>query len=121
MPAEIAARAFDPVFTTKGKGTGLGLSQVYGMARQAGGVGRIEARRPRGTTVSLLLVAAEVEGGGQVKIDPVAGEPAPVSRKILVVDDDAEVRQFLTDSLDSLGFEVATAPDGETGLALMSQ
>src|SRR5215475_6594826 len=57
MSAEVAAKAFDPFFTTKGagKGTGLGLSQVYGMARQAGGVARIQSMPQQGTTVRLLL------------------------------------------------------------------
>ena len=59
MSAEVAARAFDPFYTTKGvgKGTGLGLSQVYGIARQAGGTARIESQLGQGTTIRVLLRA----------------------------------------------------------------
>ena len=122
MLAEVAARAFDPFFTTKGvgKGTGLGLSQVYGMARQAGGIARIEPRHPHGTTVSLLLVATEVEHLGETLLPGSVAGPVVRDRKILVVDDDAEVRQFLAESLDSLGFKVATADGGEAALALLA-
>ncbi len=57
MPADVVSRAFDPFFTTKalGQGTGLGLSQVYGMARHAGGIARIDSRPGEGTIVTLLL------------------------------------------------------------------
>lgn len=65
MPASVAARAFEPFYTTKevGKGTGLGLSQVYAMARQAGGAARIERAERAGTTIvlSLPLVETAVE------------------------------------------------------------
>ena len=55
MPADVITRAFDPFFTTKGvgKGTGLGLSQVYGMARQAGGIARLVSKPGEGTTVRI--------------------------------------------------------------------
>ncbi len=57
MTAEVSARAFEPLFTTKGpgKGTGLGLSMVYGFARQSGGTATIRSKPGRGTTVTLLL------------------------------------------------------------------
>src|SRR5215217_4930918 len=57
MPPEVLERVFEPFFTTKpqGQGTGLGLSQVWGFARQSGGLVRIESAPGRGTTVRLLL------------------------------------------------------------------
>ncbi len=118
MPAEVMARAFDPFFTTKGvgKGTGLGLSQVYGAVRQAGGTVRIDSRLGEGTTVRLFLPQtctreqqddARVDGVGQ-------GE---ISARVLVVDDDPDVRRFMLESLDALGLEVTTAEDGPSGLS----
>ncbi|WP_223861575.1 hybrid sensor histidine kinase/response regulator [Geminicoccus harenae] len=72
MPAEVAARACEPFFTTKevGKGSGLGLSQVYGFARQSGGAVRIETRPGAGTTIVLVLPRAQAAGHG-------ASLPAP--------------------------------------------
>lgn len=117
MPPEVMAKAFDPFFTTKGvgKGTGLGLSQVYGIARQAGGRARIESRLDAGTTVRLMLRRTEEPVGlpGQSS----GGSAAPSrSATILVVDDDPDVRRFLVDSLDGLGFAVEVAEDGESAL-----
>ena len=117
MPPEVVARAFDPFFTTKGtgKGTGLGLSQVYGAMRQAGGAVRIESRPGLGTTVRLLLrrtddLAVDTEDQGTPERD------GRFSARILVVDDDPEVRRFLAEALDSLGFTVIEASDGYAGL-----
>jgi PAS domain S-box-containing protein len=123
MLAEIAARAFDPFFTTKGvgKGTGLGLSQVYGMAKQAGGIARIEDHKPRGTSVLLLLKSVE----RPVDFDhPVSEAPRPAqisSKTILVVDDDPDVRQFLSASLHDLGFRVIVAEDGPSALLALEK
>ncbi|MCJ2084223.1 PAS domain-containing sensor histidine kinase [Methylobacterium sp. J-090] len=121
MPADVAARAFEPFFTTKGvgKGTGLGLSQVYAMASQAGGTARIERHLPRGTTIviSLPLVRTAPEAAP----DHAATGPSVTyeARKVLVIDDDPDVRRFLSASLESLGFDVVVAEDGERGLAAL--
>jgi PAS domain S-box-containing protein len=118
MPPEVVARAFDPFFTTKdvGKGTGLGLSQVYGIARAAGGTARIESRPGEGTTVRLLL-RQTAEALPQA---PEESATAPAAKanaaSVLVVDDDADVRRFLHDSLEALGYKVRLAADGRAGL-----
>ncbi len=118
MPPEVAARAFDPFFTTKrvGEGTGLGLSQVYGIARQGGGTARIESQAGSGTTVRLFLRRTEAE----CRPEESYGEEQEVqlrgSATLLVVDDDPDVRAFLADSLLSLGYKVAEAIDGHSGL-----
>ncbi|HSC60601.1 MAG TPA: PAS domain S-box protein, partial [Rhizomicrobium sp.] len=123
MPAEVIARAFDPFFTTKGvgKGTGLGLSQVYGMAQQAGGIARIRSTSGQGTTVSIFL-RATAEGAAQnVRAAQREDLDMAAPATILVVDDDPGVRQFLADSLDSFGYAVLEAENGEAGLEMLSR
>jgi PAS domain S-box-containing protein len=123
MPPEVAARAFDPFFTTKGvgQGTGLGLSQVYASAKQAGGAARIETTPGRGTTVRLLLRRVDVDFAPLGEAAAGLEETSALAAKILVVDDDAEVRGFLLDSLESLGFQALEAEDGYAGLAALDR
>jgi len=121
MSASDAARAFDPFFTTKGvgKGTGLGLSQVYGMARQAGGVARIQSRPSLGTSVILLLKSVETPPESVVTKHHADIPAELIERTVLVIDDDPDVRHFLSDSLESLGYRVLLAEDGEKGLSIL--
>ncbi|CAH2782353.1 MAG: Sensory box sensor histidine kinase/response regulator (EC [Candidatus Burkholderia crenata] len=114
---ELLSRVFDPFFTTKpvGKGTGLGLSQVYGIARQARGTARIHSEPGEGTTVELWLplrervtVEAEVAEQGE--------EISGAHERILVIEDDVDVRTFLVDCLKMLGYTVTEASHGRAGL-----
>ena len=126
MPEEVLARATEPFFSTKatGKGTGLGLAQVYGIAHQSGGTLRIESAPGRGTTVHLLLPLAQGEGKALADA-PAAPVPSRAGRigpsRILVIDDDREVRTFLSDSLRGLAHHVIEAEDGEGGLRLLAE
>ena len=122
MSAEVVARAFDPFFTTKdvGKGTGLGLSQVYGMARQAGGTVRIVSTPGRGTTIRILLRATSREAVTETAVARHHIETA-ARETILIVDDDPDVRQFLTDSLDTFGYKTIAAADGASGLDVLER
>ncbi|MFM0495305.1 ATP-binding protein [Paraburkholderia caledonica] len=117
IPPDIVSRVFDPFFTTKpiGKGTGLGLSQVYGIARQAGGTARLFSEEGTGTTVEVWLPLR----------DPVAPQAAEASnieanavgeKRVLVIEDDSEVRAMLVESLKMLGYHVTEAADGRAGL-----
>jgi CheY-like chemotaxis protein/two-component sensor histidine kinase len=124
MLPEVAARAFDPFFTTKGtgKGTGLGLSQVYASAKQAGGSARIESEEGAGTTVRLYLPRAASAVISPDLLD--RGRLLPISTKsarVLVVDDDPDVRGFLDASLKSLGYTTVLAEDGFAGLAALER
>lgn len=127
MPAEVMSRAFEPFFTTKGlgQGTGLGLSQVFGLIRQLGGHVAIRSQPGRGTQVSLYLPVV-----ADAVIQP-AAPPAPqaapgpamagASATVLVVEDDAQVREVAAEMLREAGFRVLAAADGREGLALLER
>lgn len=123
MDEETLARASEPFFTTKGigKGTGLGLSMAQGLAAQSGGRMSIESELGRGTTVELWLpvaqqapVKVQAEGGS----DP---QPEAVSRRILVVDDDALVLGNTAAMLEDLGHEVVKAESGAEALRIVKE
>jgi PAS domain S-box-containing protein len=123
MPPDVAARALDPFFTTKGvgKGTGLGLSQVYGIARQAGGSVRIDTSPGAGTTVRVLLPRTEPPAGAEAVVEPERAGSSGNDASILVIDDDPDIRRMLTASLDGLGYRVLEAPDGPAGLDALAR
>ena len=116
MTPDIIAKAFDPFFTTKetGKGTGLGLSQVYGFVKQSGGHVKIYSEPGEGTTVKIYLpriIAMADADDVDRNYGPMTGEAQEI---ILVVDDEAAVRQFSVDALNELGYRVLEA-DGYAG------
>ena len=119
MTAEVAGRATEPFFSTKplGKGTGLGLAQVYGIVRQSGGTLRIDSRAGEGTIVRLLLPRAEAGAVEDVAEGSTGGGAAAVpGARIFVVDDDDDIREFLADSLASLGHRAETMARAEAAL-----
>lgn len=120
MPDEVRARAFEPFFTTKevGKGSGLGLSMVYGFVRQSGGHITIDSEAGVGTTVTLYLPKADSMGKQQntpVPRDSAAGR----GEHILVVEDDADVRSLVTQTLTGIGYRVTDVSAAEEGLSLI--
>jgi PAS domain S-box-containing protein len=120
MPPEVAARAFEPFYTTKGpgRGTGLGLSQVFGIARLGGGTARIESRPGQGTIVRLLLRRTEA-GAGTEAAGPSRPEALGRAATVLVVDDDADVRHLLGEQVAILGARPELAADGPAALAAL--
>jgi len=118
MSAETQDHAFEPFFTTKGvgKGSGLGLSMVYGFVKQSGGHIEFETAKDRGTTFRLYLPASEQR--------PLALSAERSPRRlpgghetILCVEDDAIVREFVTQQLRALGYKaivVSNATDALT-------
>ena len=125
MPAEVAARATEPFFSTKplGKGTGLGLAQVYGIAQQTGGTLRIQSEPGRGTEVDILIPAADPPADAESGEDGAAAAAGPgaARAKVLVIDDDDDVRAFLIASLEGLGHDVVAAESGDEGLARLAE
>ncbi len=120
IPPEILARVLEPFFTTKevGKGTGLGLPMVYGLAQQSGGTVTIQSTAGTGTTVELYLSRAAVEQEDDRREDKTVASDAPKVR-ILLVDDDAEVRTVTAAYLTEMGHRVVEAADGASALDIL--
>ncbi|WPB59150.1 ATP-binding protein [Xylophilus sp. GOD-11R] len=121
MSPEIAARAIEPFFTTKerGKGTGLGLAQAHGFALQCGGDLRLFSVPGAGTTVELLLRETEAVAAEQIRpaaTQDDAGLMNAARKRLLVIDDDEDVRRVIVELLGSAGFEVTESADGRSGL-----
>jgi PAS domain S-box-containing protein len=122
MDAEVMAKVFDPFFTTKamGAGSGLGLSQVYGFVRQSGGHVKIYSEPGDGTTVKIYL--PRLFGAAEQKAAAADSPAIPTgdgSVTVLVVEDDAGVRNHAIESLRELGYMVIAADGAETALALI--
>ena len=120
MSAETIDRAFEPFFTTKeaGKGTGLGLSQVYGFMKQSGGHVKIYSESGEGTTIKLYLPRREgnelvISGDDDLNSERGGGET------ILIVEDDDGVRQYASEILRDLNYQVIEAKDSATALRLL--
>ena len=123
MPPEVRDRVFEPFFTTKEKarGTGLGLAMVYGFVKQSGGHVTIYSEDGLGTTINLYLPRADAASAAAAPsvsrsdLDPQARET------ILVVEDDARVRQLTIRRLELIGYQVLEAPDGPSAIAILER
>ena len=120
MSEDVAARAFEPFFTTKEKarGTGLGLSQVYGFARQSGGVARIDSAPGQGTAVTLLLPRCTKPVPPPVT--PIEHDAPAAVRRVLLVEDDPIVGAVMAAAVEELGYQVSWASSAEEALARLS-
>ncbi len=123
MSADVLERAFEPFYTTKevGKGTGLGLSQVYGFARQSGGVARIESKVGNGTTVRIYIPRAEEQAAAGADLHEGLHKTPPAAATILVVEDDPDVREMIVGILSDLGYQTLVAANGPEALAILSR
>jgi CheY-like chemotaxis protein len=121
MPASTLERVFEPFFTTKetGKGTGLGLSQVYGFIRQSGGHVKIYSEIGQGTSIKLYLPRYHGEETVVVEEEAPAGADQGRGETILVVEDDEGVRQYASEILRDLNYQVIEAKDSTSALRLL--
>lgn len=124
MSEEVLTKACEPFFTTKdvGKGTGLGLSTVYGFAKQSGGGLQIHSEIGKGTTISLYLPASKSDvasAGGRAEGAP--GKGGSSSVRVLVVEDQPQVRKHVEKLLSRAGYTVAAAEDAKAALSILEQ
>jgi len=119
MPKEVIDRAFEPFFTTKevGKGTGLGLSQIHGFAAQAGGRAEIGSEEGRGTTITFML--PRTEKNVALAVPSASMSDLPEGLRVLLVEDNPQVRDFAEGLLLDLGCKVVPADSAQAALKLL--
>ncbi|MBF0528643.1 MAG: response regulator, partial [Deltaproteobacteria bacterium] len=119
MDQETVLHIFDPFFTTKviGKGTGLGLASVYGIVKAHAGFITCRSSVGQGTTFKIYLPALASKDNSS---DKPAERQAPISgiETILLVDDEADIRDFTSSALRRLGYTTITATSGEEALEI---
>lgn len=117
MSEEVLAKALDPFFTTKavGKGSGMGLAQAYAFARQMGGDLALRNCEGRGLEVSIWLPRAGHDAAEAPEAEA-AIVPTRLCGRVLLVEDDALVRQTVQPALQQAGFEVEVAHDATQAL-----
>ena len=122
MTPEVAARIFEPFYTTKapGKGTGLGLSMVFGFMKQSGGHINVYSEPGRGTTFRLYLRPASTVGVAEDVEAPPLQPEAAAHETILVVEDNSQLRQIVVKQLIGLGFEVFEVDNAKRALELLA-
>ena len=111
IPEDLTTKIFDPYFTTKPAATGLGLAISYSIVKKHGGLLHLESTTPEGSTFTFYLRASD----GKLA----AGEPELPQRlyrfnhqRILIMDDEAAIRDLTSQLLGTLGYEVTAVPDG---------
>jgi CheY-like chemotaxis protein len=116
----IQPRIFEPFFTTKaqGMGTGLGLAAVYGAITEHGGAITVTSEVGKGTEFQILLPLLQ---GDAARVQATPQQPLDVSVRgtVLVIDDEAVIRQIAELTLRDMGYDVLTAEDGVVGVSLL--
>jgi CheY-like chemotaxis protein len=123
MAPEVLARCLEPFFTTKdrGRGSGLGLPTVYGLVRERGGQLHIESEAGKGTRIRVWLPLCK---DGSLSTDPDSDErwtpDRTISGRVLLVEDEADLRRMAVQTLVSIGLEVVDTGTGEEALEIFT-
>lgn len=117
MSQDVAARVFEPFFSTKAedRGTGLGLSTVHGIVAHHGGTIAVQTERGRGTRFTVVLPSAPLDDRTASDTETVT-DSRPGRAHVLVVDDDPLVRRAVRRVLRQRGYQVSSAADADAGL-----
>jgi signal transduction histidine kinase len=120
IPGSLLEKVFEPFFTTKdvGKGSGLGLSMVYGFVKQSNGHIKIYSEEGHGTAVKLYLPQAE--GLAAPATEAVISHGEHGDESILIVEDDALVREYVVAQIGRLGYHTLAASNATEGLAIIN-
>jgi hypothetical protein len=119
IPSDVQQRIFAPYFTTKGSegGTGLGLSTTQGILKNHGGLIKVDSEVGRGTRFAVYIPAAASPETDAAELS-VPSWPTGEGELILVIDDEASIREVLKETLEAHNYRVVTASDGAIGLVL---
>ena len=122
MSPEVQAHLFEPFFTTKqlGRGTGLGLATVYGIVKQSGGSIWVESQEGQGTTFQIYLPRSSEEAPKLIADTAALEELSVGGETILIVEDDAHVRELARTALLEWRYQVLEAADGKAAMQLVA-
>ena len=121
MTPDVVRRATEPFFTTKGPGTGLGLAMVHGFVQQSRGRLDIDSAPGQGTTVRMVFPVDAARDASTAQEEAEAAAQDCARARILVVEDNEDVRELAETMLESAGYTVVSAPSGEQALHLLDE
>jgi signal transduction histidine kinase/CheY-like chemotaxis protein len=123
IPPAVMEKIFDPFFTTKepGKGTGLGLSLVLGFVNSAGGFINVTSKEGQGAVFNILLPVCTAEQEASATPKVVLKHEKPKEAHLLVIEDNANVRELVSQQLREAGYVITAAENADKALTLLKE